>query len=248
VEKEMIIQEAIDFNVGQKKPKMAICYDFDRTLSPDDMQTFTLIPSFGVDKNVFWQESDTLAEENLMDNNLAWMYELIKYSKFKGRSLSRDYFKSIGAEVLLYDGVEGWFEHINRYAEQHGIECERAYKVLEGRRPNIVDRIKNGDIAFVINTPGSHDAREDEARGNRVDIGRRIRDTVLYDGRAPSPYVSHGSEEQEGPRIHDVEANQLFEQVLLEQKHREPDSEQDDGKGFLIIHKQVFNHVRSLLS
>ena len=45
---------------------------------------------------------------------------------------------------------------------QHDIECERAYKVHEGRRPNIVDRIKNGDIAFVINTPGSHDARADD--------------------------------------------------------------------------------------
>lgn len=45
---------------------------------------------------------------------------------------------------------------------QHDIECERAYKVLEGRRPNIVDRIKNGEIAFVINTPGSHDARADD--------------------------------------------------------------------------------------
>ena len=28
--------------------RMAICYDFDKTLSPDDMQTFTLIPSFGM--------------------------------------------------------------------------------------------------------------------------------------------------------------------------------------------------------
>ncbi len=45
---------------------------------------------------------------------------------------------------------------------QNGIECERAYKVLEGHRPNIVDRIKNGDIVFVANTPGSHNAREDE--------------------------------------------------------------------------------------
>ncbi len=45
---------------------------------------------------------------------------------------------------------------------QHNIECERAYKVHEGKRPNIVDRIKNGDISFIINTPGSHDAREDD--------------------------------------------------------------------------------------
>ena len=45
---------------------------------------------------------------------------------------------------------------------QNGIECDRAYKVLEGRRPHIVDRIKNGEIVFAINSPGSHDARADE--------------------------------------------------------------------------------------
>lgn len=45
---------------------------------------------------------------------------------------------------------------------QHDIECERAYKVNEGKRPNIVDKIKNGEIAFIINTPGNHDARKDD--------------------------------------------------------------------------------------
>ena len=140
MEKETIIQEAIDFSAGKKMPKMALCYDFDRTLSPDDMQTFTLIPSFGVDKNVFWHESDTLAEENLMDNNLAWMYELIKYSKFKGKSLRREYFKEIGADVQLYSGVESWFDNINSYALERGIEVEHYIissglkEIIEGSR------------------------------------------------------------------------------------------------------------------
>ena len=107
-----------------ERPKMAICYDFDRTLSPDDMQTFTLIPSFGVDKEEFWMQSDNLARDNLMDNNLAWMYELIKYSKFHGRSLRREYFKQIGADVQLYEGVEDWFRNINEYAKSKGIEVE----------------------------------------------------------------------------------------------------------------------------
>ena len=107
-----------------EKPKMAICYDFDRTLSPDDMQTFTLIPSFGVDKEEFWMQSDNLARDNLMDNNLAWMYELIKYSKFHGRSLRREYFKEIGADVQLYEGVEDWFRNVNEYAKSKGIEVE----------------------------------------------------------------------------------------------------------------------------
>ena len=107
-----------------ERPKMAICYDFDRTLSPDDMQTFTLIPSFGVDKEEFWHQSDNLARDNLMDNNLAWMYELIKYSKFHGRSLRREYFKQIGADVQLYEGVEDWFRNVNEYAKSKGIEVE----------------------------------------------------------------------------------------------------------------------------
>lgn len=139
-QKELIVQEAIDFNVGEARPKMAICYDFDRTLSPDDMQTFTLIPSFGVDKDEFWSESDALAEENLMDNNLAWMYELIKYSKFKGKSLRREYFKEIGRDVQLYEGVETWFDNVNAYARERGIEVEHYIissglkEIIEGSR------------------------------------------------------------------------------------------------------------------
>ena len=104
--------------------KMAICYDFDKTLSPDDMQSFTLIPSFGIDKDVFWKDSNGLARDNLMDNNLAWMSELIRYSKFKNKSLKRDYFTKIGSNVPLYKGVETWFGRVNKYALSKGIQVE----------------------------------------------------------------------------------------------------------------------------
>ena len=120
-------------NNYKKKPIMAICYDFDKTLSPDDMQTFTLIPSFGVNIGEFWHESDELAKQNRMEMNLAWMYELIKYSQFKGKSLSREYFKQSGAEVKLYEGVKTWFSRINQYAESMGIEVEH-YVISSGLR------------------------------------------------------------------------------------------------------------------
>ena len=110
--------------IREKKPKMAICYDFDKTLSPDDMQTFTLIPSFGLDKSTFWTESNALAKENLMDNNLAWMFQLLNYSKLKRLPIKKDYFNKIGADVPLYKGVETWFGQMNRYAESKGIELE----------------------------------------------------------------------------------------------------------------------------
>lgn len=116
--------EAIKDEIRERKPRMAICYDFDKTLSPDDMQAFTLIPSFGIDKNEFWDESNTLAKENLMDHNLAWMYELKRYSEFKGKSLRREYFNSVGKEIPLYKGVNTWFDRMNKYAENKGIELE----------------------------------------------------------------------------------------------------------------------------
>lgn len=118
------IYERINSEIRAQKPKMAICYDFDKTLSPDDMQTFTLIPSFGIDKDEFWGESNQLAKTNLMDNNLAWMFELIKYSKFKGKSLKREYFKATGADIKLFKGVDTWFKRTTEYAAKNGIELE----------------------------------------------------------------------------------------------------------------------------
>jgi len=106
------------------RPKIAICYDFDKTLSPDDMQTFTLIPSFGIDKAAFWKASNELAVENRMDKNLAWMYELIRFSRFNDRSLRRDYFRQAGANVPLYQGVETWFDAVNACAAQSGLDAE----------------------------------------------------------------------------------------------------------------------------
>ena len=53
-------------------PVVAICYDFDKTLSPDDMQAQGFIQSVGYDVKEFWTESNKLAEANEMEQNLAW--------------------------------------------------------------------------------------------------------------------------------------------------------------------------------
>ena len=51
----------------ESKPVVAICYDFDKTLSPDDMQAQGYIQSVGDEVESFWKESNGLAEENDMD-------------------------------------------------------------------------------------------------------------------------------------------------------------------------------------
>ena len=45
-------KDAIE-EIRNRKKRMAICYDFDKTLSPDDMQAFTLMPSLEMDKSEF---------------------------------------------------------------------------------------------------------------------------------------------------------------------------------------------------
>ncbi len=53
--------------------------------------------------------------------------------------------------------TEGTAEVIQRA----GVPVERVYKVTEGFRPHIVDRMKNGEVSMLINTPEGRSARLD---------------------------------------------------------------------------------------
>lgn len=66
-----------------EKTILAICYDFDKTLSPNDMQAQGFIQSVGYDVENFWKESNDLASENDMDQNLAYMYMMLNRSTGK---------------------------------------------------------------------------------------------------------------------------------------------------------------------
>jgi carbamoyl-phosphate synthase large subunit len=55
----------------------------------------------------------------------------------------------------------------------NGMDVEELPKVQEGTRPNIVDRMKNGEIAFLINTPSGRHCRPFEVsiRATAVRLG-----------------------------------------------------------------------------
>lgn len=53
----------------EDRPVLAVCYDFDRTLSPDDMQAQGFIQSVGENVKEFWRQSNELAKSNDMDND-----------------------------------------------------------------------------------------------------------------------------------------------------------------------------------
>ncbi|PIE16211.1 MAG: carbamoyl phosphate synthase large subunit [Rhodobacterales bacterium] len=71
----------------------------------------------------------------------------------------------LGFELVATSGTGKWLA-------ENGIDCEVVNKVYEGR-PNIVDRLKDGEIALVINTTEGAQAVEDS---------REIRAVALHDG------------------------------------------------------------------
>lgn len=104
-------------------PVLAMCYDFDKTLSPDDMQAQGYIQSVGYDVDAFWAESSGLAHDNDMDRNLAYMYKMVEESK--GHFvLNKEKLAEYGSRVALYPGVAEWFERIREYGKQKGVIIE----------------------------------------------------------------------------------------------------------------------------
>lgn len=117
------------------KPILAICYDFDKTLSPDDMQSQGFIQSVGYDVNDFWTKSNELAAGNDMDQNLAYMYTMI--SEADGRVLfTEKTLKDYGSKVKFFPGVEGWFDRINEYGNRKNVEVEH-YIISSGLKEMI---------------------------------------------------------------------------------------------------------------
>ena len=62
-----------------------------------------------------------------------------------------------------------------------GIECERVNKVTEGR-PNIVDRLKNGEIHLIINTTEGKQAQQDSFSIRRSALQGKVYYTTTLNG------------------------------------------------------------------
>ncbi len=119
----------------EDKPVVAICYDFDKTLSPDDMQAQGFIQSVGYDVADFWTDSNALAANNEMDQNLAYMYMM--KAKSAGKVLfTKSKLAEYGAGVKLFAGVEQWFERIREYGREKGVIVEH-YIISSGLKEMI---------------------------------------------------------------------------------------------------------------
>ena len=111
-------------NETKKITKVALMYDFDKTLCGKDMQEYSFIPSVGMKASDFWEEANKISVKSNMDRILAYMLLMIKLAKKNEVEITKVSFNKLGKDVVLLKGVKTWFKRINDYGKSLGVEVE----------------------------------------------------------------------------------------------------------------------------
>ena len=112
------------------RPIACLIYDFDKTLSPNNMQEYGFLKGLKIEPADFWAECRRFAVENRMDSVLAYMFKMKE--KAQGvMELSRDVFRRLGGSIEFFPGVTDWFDRINAYGDGLGLTVEH-YIVSSG--------------------------------------------------------------------------------------------------------------------
>ena len=127
-----------------EKPILALMYDFDRTLSPRDMQEYAFIPALGMDAGDFWDECSRVMHKYGMDQILAYM--LVMLEKSEGRQLvTNNTLRNLGKVVKLFPGIRTWFARVNAYAQKRGLQAEH-YIISSGLKEIIEGTVIAGEF------------------------------------------------------------------------------------------------------
>ena len=117
----------------QKKPVVAICYDFDGTLSPGNMQEYGFFPGLSPkDRQTFWDQSAQMAKENGADHILAYMLLMLEKARNNpSLKTTKTAIRAYGKEIELYPGVADWLKRVSDYGKSIGVKVEH-YIVSSG--------------------------------------------------------------------------------------------------------------------
>lgn len=103
---------------------VAICYDFDKTLSVQDMQNYGLISKLGWKVSDFWNASNAFAKTQKMDKILSYMKLIVEESEKARVHVSIGDFHNLGKSIKLFPGVDTWFDRINAFGQDQGVEIQ----------------------------------------------------------------------------------------------------------------------------
>src|SRR3954452_22830851 len=130
--------------------KIAIIWDFDKTLIPYDMQR-PMFAHYGVDEETFWQECNGLPEDyrcrgyELVSRDQMYLLHILSYVK-AGRfaGLNNSLLRQFGSELRFFDGLPDLFQTLQDHVQTsnpefrvHDIAVEH-YVVSNGLRQIIL--------------------------------------------------------------------------------------------------------------
>jgi hypothetical protein len=116
-----------------KKPIVAILYDFDSTLAISDMQNFAFVPSLGMTPAEFWGATTEFSTKTGVERTLSYLYMMVKMTKDKGIKMTREWLNEQGKAIEFFPGVLTWFQRINDFGAQNGVRVEH-YLVSSGNK------------------------------------------------------------------------------------------------------------------
>lgn len=112
---------------------IGICYDFDRTLSPKDMQEYGFINKLGIPAEQFWKEVSECVKKHHADNATGYMYYMVEKYRKSNLTFTKDDLRQLGKNIELFQGVTDWFKRINRFGEENGVKVEH-YIISSGNK------------------------------------------------------------------------------------------------------------------
>ena len=137
---------------------LAIIYDFDGTLAPGNMQDRQFIPDIGMTSAEFWREVDAVAEENLADGILSYMFVMLEKAKSAGIPVRREDLLARSGEIEFFPGVEEWFDRINDYGHSRGVAVEH-YVISSGNSEIIEGTAIAGRFSRIYGSKFLYDAQ-----------------------------------------------------------------------------------------
>jgi haloacid dehalogenase-like hydrolase len=115
---------------------MAIAYDFDGTLSPGNMQEYDFIPALQLNPKRFWNELKENAKQHDSDEILAYMSLMLERARQKKIRVTLEDFRQFGRNIILFNGVENWFDRMNQFSNENKV-CLEHFIISSGIREMI---------------------------------------------------------------------------------------------------------------
>jgi hypothetical protein len=129
----------------KKRSLIAICYDFDGTLSPRNMQEDTIFKEYKIDANRFWREVSRVTKNEGYDKALCYLNKLIFDPKFSRKPLTEKRLGALARKLCYCPGVKSFFPRLDRFvkkeARRAGLDVSLEHYIISSGLKSILEKM-----------------------------------------------------------------------------------------------------------